>query len=246
MNGRHEERRPEKGRLDLQELEAAPNQLPMMVKSHQRFYAFLCDVRSDKTINEESIKKVLTSGRESGMNTNRKSVATVSIGFIFAFLFFVPVIRYGIPPGVYNCPANGCDFPRYGSVTYWGLGVGGVWTYRGSYSILVVTSSVPFSVGTSVSTSYYVSSQCIGPTTVSAMLNDTSTTIQTCSVSQLVLDAQGCYIYSSGATLCVRGAPLNSLADLYGNGTIIVTYPSGYTVSCDPGDGTGPCVVGIP
>ena len=94
--------------------------------------------------------------------------------------------------------------------------------------------------------SYTVGSACISPTTTGTMLNGTSTTIQTCSVFRVVLNAQGCYSYSSGAVLCVREAPAGSLADQYSNGTIIVTYPSGYKVTCDPGSGTGPCTIGIP
>ena len=169
----------------------------------------------------------------------------LAFGFTLAFLFLVPVVSSAPRSGVYvtNCPANGC-LPRFESVTYWGLGVGGIGTYFGSYSISAVASATANSASSSVS--HTVSSACIGPTTTSTMLNGTSTLVKTCSVTQLILDAQGCYNYSSGATLCVRGAPLDAVADLYGNGTIIVTYPSGFKVSCDPGTGTGPCIVGIP
>jgi hypothetical protein len=178
------------------------------------------------------------------MKVNRKTVVAVVLAFILAFLFLVPVVSYGIPPGTFSCPANGCNFLRYGSVTYWGLGVGGTWRDVTGYSISVASASA--AVSSSSSVSYTVSSACIGPTTTSTVLSGTSTVIQTCSVSQLILNAQGCYDYSSGATLCVRGASLDSVADLYGNGTIIVTYPSGYEVTCDLANGTGPCLGGIP
>jgi len=178
------------------------------------------------------------------MKVNRRSVVGAAFACGLAFLFLVPVISYGIPPGAFNCPANGCNFLRYGSVTYWGLGVGGTWRDVTGYSISVATASA--AVSSSSSVSYTVSSACISSTTTTSTVNGTSTVIQTCSFSQLILNAQGCYDYSSGATLCVRGAPLDSVADLYGNGTIIVTYPNGYEVTCDPANGMGPCIVGIP
>jgi len=122
--------------------------------------------------------------------------------------------------------------------------MGGVWTYANGYSISVAPASAVVSSSSSVS--YTISSLCIGPVTVGTTSNGTSTTTQTCSTSRLVLDAQGCYDYSSGAVFCVRGAPLDSLADLYGNGTITVTYPSGQRVTCQSGNETGPCSFGIP
>lgn len=51
------------------------------------------------------------------------------------FLFLVPVI-YVQPQGYYLCPVNGCNFARYGSVTYWACKVGGAWMDRGYYTIL--------------------------------------------------------------------------------------------------------------
>src|SRR2546427_6244530 len=88
---------------------------------------------------------------------------------------------------------------------------------------------------------------CVGTTTtVTVPLNRTSTTVQTCSVTQVVLGAGGCYEYGNGSSLCVRGAPAGSIADSYINGTIIVTYPDGYQVTCNPAQGQGPCIIGIP
>ncbi len=51
-----------------------------------------------------------------------------------AFLFLAPVL-YVQPQGVFFCPLNGCNFPRYGSVTYWAFKVGGVWMDRGYYAL---------------------------------------------------------------------------------------------------------------
>ena len=64
--------------------------------------------------------------------------------------------------------------------------------------------------------------------------------------SQGVLDATGCYQNGSGGVLCDRGAPEGSIADWYGNGTVIITYPSGYEVTCDPSHAMGPCMMGAP
>ncbi len=182
---------------------------------------------------------------KSAVKVNRVTIATVAFVIILAFLFLVPVTSYAFPQGAYNCPANGCPFPRYGSVTYSTLGLGGILEYNGGYTISTMTTAAG-PVSSSSSVSYTVSSACIGPTTTSTMRNGTSTVIQTCSTSRLILDAQGCYDYSSGATLCVRGAPMDSVAEVYGNGTISVTYPNGYVVTCDPATGTGPCIVGFP
>ena len=46
-----------------------------------------------------------------------------------AFAFLVPVVYYAQPAGIYFCPAFGCVFPHYGSLTYWAFGIGGLWTY---------------------------------------------------------------------------------------------------------------------
>jgi len=182
------------------------------------------------------------------MKANRAKILAASFAVVLAFLFLVPITRYGIPlrqGTTTTCPASGCAFPRFGSLTYSTLGFGGVLESNGAYTIsTMMTAAGPLSVSSSVS--YTVSSACVGPTTTSTMLNGTSTVIQTCSISRLVLNSQGCYDYISGATLCVRGAPLDSVADVYGNGTIIVTQPNGYEVTCDPAQGTGPCIVGIP
>ena len=75
------------------------------------------------------------------MKVNRTRIAAAAFAFIVAFLFLAPVVNYGIPAGVYNCPPRGCDFLRYGSVTYWALGVGGTWRDVTGYSISVPTGS---------------------------------------------------------------------------------------------------------
>ena len=84
------------------------------------------------------------------MKVGRKLV--VAFAFILAFLFLVPVVSYSFPPGLYSCPEGGCHFPRYGSATYWGLGVGGIWTYANGYSISIAPAStaVPSHTATSV------------------------------------------------------------------------------------------------
>jgi hypothetical protein len=91
-----------------------------------------------------------------------------------------------------------------------------------------------------------VSSTCVGLTTLTAVMNITSTTtIQECSVTQGTLDAQGCFPLSPSADLCVRGAPANSTVSMYGNGTTIVTYPDGHVITCDPQHSNqGPCIIG--
>ena len=90
-------------------------------------------------------------------------------------------------------------------------------------------------------------STCVGPTvTVTRMLNATSTAIPECAVTRVVLNTLGCYEFSNGSELCVRGAPANSVADLYLNGTIIVTEQAGYKLACNPAKGQGPCIEGIP
>ncbi|MDG6899574.1 MAG: hypothetical protein JRM88_03320 [Nitrososphaerota archaeon] len=86
---------------------------------------------------------------------------------------------------------------------------------------------------------------CASPGQTQAIVNGTTETIQTCAYTQVYLDEHGCYNYSNGSSLCVSGAPQGSIARWFQNGTIITTFPNGTKVSCDPSDGTGPCVVGI-
>lgn len=95
------------------------------------------------------------------MKVSRTRTAAAAFAFILAFLFLVPVVSYGIPAGVYNCPPRGCDFLRYGSVTFWGLGVGGTWRDVTGYSIsfppasTVVTSSSSVSYTSTTTTFLY-------------------------------------------------------------------------------------------
>src|ERR1019366_2343715 len=75
------------------------------------------------------------------MNVNRKTVVVAVFAFTLSFLFFVPVVSYGIPSGTYHCPANGCDFLRYGSVAYWTVGAGAVITGSMRYSLSIKSIS---------------------------------------------------------------------------------------------------------
>jgi len=107
----------------------------------------------------------------------------------------------------------------------------GVSTTTAAFALVLVTLAA-IGVYSTVGTSFRPSSNtptCVGTTTtVTVPLNRTSTTVQTCSVTQVVLGAGGCYEYGNGSSLCVRGAPASSVADSYINGTIIVTYPDGH------------------
>jgi len=111
------------------------------------------------------------------MRVSRPWVATAAIAFILIFLFLVPVISYALPPGVYHCPANGCNFPRYGSITYWALGVGGIWTYTNSYSISLAPA--PFATSSTVvstsSVSYTVNGE---PTHTTTTATDSRNNLQ--------------------------------------------------------------------
>lgn len=57
---------------------------------------------------------------------NRGTTVGVVLLGLFAFLFFVSVV-YVEPHGIFRCPASGCTFPDYASVTYWTFNIGGVW-----------------------------------------------------------------------------------------------------------------------
>ncbi len=72
------------------------------------------------------------------MRLSKREKKWTSIFFVaaFAFLFFVPII-YVLPQGVFYCPVNGCNFPEYGSATYWAFKVGGVWMEKGYYVIVL-------------------------------------------------------------------------------------------------------------
>lgn len=66
----------------------------------------------------------------------RHRVIGVGVLCILAFAFFVPFI-YVQPQGVFFCPANGCNFAKYGSITYWAFKVGGVWMDFGYYMLIL-------------------------------------------------------------------------------------------------------------
>ena len=59
----------------------------------------------------------------------RYTVLGLLVAAAVALTFLIPVVYYAQPTGVYHCPANGCWFPHFGSLTYWAFGVGGIWTY---------------------------------------------------------------------------------------------------------------------
>src|SRR5207245_1376942 len=125
----------------------------------------------------------------------------------------------------------------------------GVSTTTAAFALVLVTLAAIGGYST-VGTAFRPSSNpptCVGSTTaVTVPLNRASTTVQTCSVTQVVLGAGGCYEYGNGSSLCVRGAPASSVADSYINGTIIVTYRDGHKVTCNPAQDQGPCIIGIP
>ena len=67
----------------------------------------------------------------------RKTLVVVIVVAALAFLFLAPVV-YVQPQGVFHgCPPNGCNFPMYGSVTYWAFSVGGVWMDRGYFTVIL-------------------------------------------------------------------------------------------------------------
>jgi len=84
----------------------------------------------------------------------RKVVVGIILIGLVAFLFLVPVISYPPPAGAYSCPQSGCQFIRYGSITYWSFGVGAI--VRGFDAYSLVTSN-PAGAITSVSISYICS-----------------------------------------------------------------------------------------
>jgi hypothetical protein len=66
----------------------------------------------------------------------RRTLLVVIVVAALAFLFLAPVV-YVQPQGVFLCSGNGCNFPMYGSVTYWAFNVGGVWMDRGYYTVIL-------------------------------------------------------------------------------------------------------------
>ena len=107
------------------------------------------------------------------MKVNRNAAAVAAFVCVLAFLFLAPVVSYGIPAGVYNCPVNGCNFLRYGSVTYWSFGVGGTWRDVTGYSFSVATG--PKAVSISSSVSYTVNGE---PTHMTTSATDPTTKLQ--------------------------------------------------------------------
>jgi hypothetical protein len=88
------------------------------------------------------------------MKVSRNRIVAIIFLFVLAFLFLVPVIYYPIPTGHYSCPTNGYGCVEYGSVTYWGLGVGGTLSYGMAYTIAAAPSSpVPIQPSTSSTSS---------------------------------------------------------------------------------------------
>lgn len=99
------------------------------------------------------------------MKVDRVAIAAF-FALIIAFLFLVPVIGYSIPLGAYHCPVNGCQFLRYGSITYWAFGIGATMRDVRGYTLGVATTTPAISTSSSVSytstTSSTVSSSCSG------------------------------------------------------------------------------------
>ena len=71
--------------------------------------------------------------------TSRRRTAVIALVLVvgIAFLFLVPVVHYNPPRGIWHCPANGCPFLRWASVTYWAFGVGATWQDVRGYSFQV-------------------------------------------------------------------------------------------------------------
>ena len=65
----------------------------------------------------------------------RNEAIVIIILVVAAFTFFAPLV-YVMPTGFAMCPANGCNFPVYGSLTYYAFGVGGVLMQRGYFTII--------------------------------------------------------------------------------------------------------------
>jgi hypothetical protein len=175
---------------------------------------------SDKTINQESAKN----SSEWGMKARRKAVVAVALASIVAFLFLAPVIGYATPSGAYNCPANGCNFLRYGSVTYWGLGVGGTWRDVTGYSVSVAPASTV--IISSSSMSYTVSAE---PTHTVTSVTDTENSLQL----QLYLNASSSP--ATGVSVGVFVDEYNPLAS-----TNNVTAASHWMAALN-GDNGAPC-----
>src|SRR5208283_1643240 len=107
------------------------------------------------------------------MRANGKIVVATAFTLILAFLFLTPIVSYATPSGAYACPANGCNFLRYASVTYWGLGVGGTWRDVTGYSISVPPASTV--VISSSSVSYTVNAE---PTHTATSITDSTNNLQ--------------------------------------------------------------------
>jgi hypothetical protein len=93
------------------------------------------------------------------MKSRIVAIIAALLVFIIAFLFLVPIVSYSMPAGWYTVPPS---YVKYGSITYWALGVGGTWRYIGhgaegytqGYSVSVVSATA--SASSTSSTSYTV------------------------------------------------------------------------------------------
>jgi len=118
------------------------------------------------------------------MKAKRNVIGTALFGVVIAFLFLAPVISYSIPfPSPIGCTMNGCDFLRYGSVSYWAFGVGATVRDLGGYSLSLATATEA-TRGTS-SVSYTVSglSSAVSP---SATSNSSSSGLGLVTSAQIV------------------------------------------------------------
>jgi len=65
----------------------------------------------------------------------RATAAILGMVVLLAFVFFAPVIPVG-PLFEIPCLPHTCNWPVYGSVTYWAFGVGSVWMLQGYYTFV--------------------------------------------------------------------------------------------------------------
>jgi hypothetical protein len=131
---------------------------------------------------------------------NRVNLIIAVPGFVIAFLFFVPMISYSIPAGVYSCPPNGCHFLLIGSITYWAFGVGGTWRESSAYSVEIAIATT---IGRTTSiVSYAVT---VGPTHTMTAISSSRNGL----VLRLSLNASSSS--SSGVSLTAAADDFNGL-----------------------------------
>ncbi len=60
----------------------------------------------------------------------------LTISAMVAFVFFAPVVFVG-PAFPVSGPVYYMNYPTYGSISYWTLGIGGIWMFRGYYTLIL-------------------------------------------------------------------------------------------------------------